>query len=150
MNILTKSVPQFDPQNVNGSLQAVYNYLSAIMREIDFKLTTYSGQLGKSSLPETTKEVSTIKGQMAAISSVLAGIASKLDVLEQNQEDDLQTITELQGAVNGLAARADEMGTSINEVRTGLEEVKGTLADLQSAIDDVTTRVTQLEQQGGI
>lgn len=150
MNVLTKSVPQFDPKNVNASLVSVYNYLSSIMRDIDFILTKYRGQLGTSSLPDTSQEVKTMKGQLTALSSVVNGVASKLDMLEQNQEDDFNSIEALQGTVNGLGTRADKLETSINEVKTAIGEVQSGLAGVQSAVDELTVRVNQLEKQEGI
>lgn len=135
MNILTKDVPRFDPQNVNGSLQAVYNYLSSIMEQVDYTLTKYSGQLGKSSLPETSEQVKELLGRISALSSAINGIAGRVDILDEQEEQNSQAITEIQTALGGITGRLN--GIDIN------------ISNLRADADALDQRILKLEQQEG-
>lgn len=83
MDVLSKNVPVLDPDDIDGSIKQIYDYLFTTMEQIDYTLSRQGIKLGQVNIAGTQSSIDTLAGQVSAISSGLSTVSGTVTVLAE-------------------------------------------------------------------
>lgn len=115
MDVLSKNVPVLDPDDIDGSIKQIYDYLFTTMEQIDYTLSRQGIKLGQVNIAGTQSSIDTLAGQVSAISSGLSTVSGTVTVLAERlftAESDIKANAE---AISLLEARVKALEEAATE-----------------------------------
>lgn len=123
MAIFDKELNHLDPQDTNGSLRTLENYISYMRERLEFNNTN---------LTRTLSSTGTSTAEMVLI----------VAVIQNNVQAMQSSITAMQGQISTLE-------TTVSGLNTSVQTLSETLTALQTTVQNIDQRVTALEAKGG-
>lgn len=138
MNIIAKTAPEINTQNLDQSLQDFRNYMVDTLELIDFTLSNQKNRIIGAVSADNFNE---LKNAVSALASQVVAQGSSISIINT-------TIAGINSALAAIEGELDYLDDSMSDALTAISAAQDDISALEQNYASLDARVTALEQGG--